>query len=546
MEHPTSLEQCIILLKQTNFGAMPSLQLVTEVLHPIDFFLEKKKILFYKVFMNPCDLIEPVKDTSDELEIGELYLEQFDILPQDQTERRSLAKFMGQYYLGLSDETPFVDLQAFHAFMKVPRTVLQSAEGSFDPPLGVFIAYGSFGLLVHAVEKLAYSAYTPFVEVALDEIRQTGRLLKGYMRTIHENNITEHLKSYVNAIRSDDCRTFPHKLYHAFCAEFGEETAQDSTQTTVLSNDRLEELLANRLKEHSRQILYRDSFLMKYIYQRRTDIDEIARLKAEIRSHFGGQAVKDIESGAYVLDRRIWCLIRDIPACDGRRGSKTCEMYILFRGTSNVSDALTDLNCWPGKKFGDFSRVHRGFYLTFQRHWRLIQSLIALKSKDVDPAHWHFILSGHSLGASWARLAALKITEEYRPRYKIQLTLAAYPGIFLRGFTKADDVKTNMLIRNYNIESDFFVRLGSVAMVQDLPRVVVTEPLKWFTRCGVIKEHYITSIRDAIKEHRPVRIKPAQAVHPKYKSMSLKDSVQDKKAEVKEPIHLSSTRSLIS
>jgi triacylglycerol lipase len=84
------------------------------------------------------------------------------------------------------------------------------------------------------------------------------------------------------------------------------------------------------------------------------------------------------------------------------------EMVIAFRGTepTQMSDLAADLNAIPDRgKVGGF--VHDGFQTEVDKVWKKLT--LAIKKK---PANRPLFITGHSLGAAMATIAASRISKE--------------------------------------------------------------------------------------------------------------------------------------
>lgn len=78
------------------------------------------------------------------------------------------------------------------------------------------------------------------------------------------------------------------------------------------------------------------------------------------------------------------------------------KQFIIFRGTSNANEMLTDINCLMNKTVN--GKVHKGFNT-------IAEKMIDVITTNIDFNCWIYI-TGHSLGAATAEIVANKLFEK--------------------------------------------------------------------------------------------------------------------------------------
>lgn len=100
--------------------------------------------------------------------------------------------------------------------------------------------------------------------------------------------------------------------------------------------------------------------------------------------------------------------------------SKDDYLVLCFRGTSSGKDAITDANFFKSDAFGGEGRVHRGFKGALDSVWDQVIAVMAeLNLNKTKP----IFVSGHSLGAALAQLAA----------YRLALSQYHVKGVYVYG-----------------------------------------------------------------------------------------------------------------
>lgn len=124
------------------------------------------------------------------------------------------------------------------------------------------------------------------------------------------------------------------------------------------------------------------------------------------------------------------------------------DIYISFRGTESLNDAMIDVQC--GSEIPAYGneessiRVHSGFYKAYCSVREQIRKLIAYGTNETDPRYNRYFISGHSLGGALALLCALDI-QYHNPEATIILLTIGQPKVGNRAFSES----TNRRLQNY-------------------------------------------------------------------------------------------------
>ena len=101
------------------------------------------------------------------------------------------------------------------------------------------------------------------------------------------------------------------------------------------------------------------------------------------------------------------------------------DIYIVFRGTSSISDVINDVNFIPKKFLGCYA--HRGYVNSYAC---CNDSLLSYVSNNVNP-NSRIYISGHSLGGALSLLASAVLSEKF-PMIDIVLVTFGCPKVFLK------------------------------------------------------------------------------------------------------------------
>ncbi|MGB6208629.1 lipase family protein [Mycobacterium sp.] len=107
------------------------------------------------------------------------------------------------------------------------------------------------------------------------------------------------------------------------------------------------------------------------------------------------------------------------------RNPATRSAFVSFRGTADVEDWLADLDAVPGdyRPVSGFGQVHTGF----QDAYQLVRNSVATNLAGATAGCDEILITGHSLGAALAVLAAPDIFRSMPPN-KIEPRLITFAG----------------------------------------------------------------------------------------------------------------------
>lgn len=118
------------------------------------------------------------------------------------------------------------------------------------------------------------------------------------------------------------------------------------------------------------------------------------------------------------------------------------KLIVVFRGTTNVRDAITDINA--RQETTKAGRIHRGFYHAFESAEPIIHSLVRGRKQDLSISFY-----GHSLGAALAVTAGIHLANPYIIE---EIFGVGTPRVYNRaGLDYLRKQKTAKLIKNLTI-----------------------------------------------------------------------------------------------
>lgn len=123
--------------------------------------------------------------------------------------------------------------------------------------------------------------------------------------------------------------------------------------------------------------------------------------------------------------------------------------FVSFRGTSDVEDWLADLDAVPDDYLpvGGFGQVHAGF----QDVYELVRKSIAANLSTATAGCNQILITGHSLGAALAVLAAPDVSRKMPPnKVEPRLITFAGPRVGLNDFADAFNAAIESCFRVVN------------------------------------------------------------------------------------------------
>jgi triacylglycerol lipase len=131
------------------------------------------------------------------------------------------------------------------------------------------------------------------------------------------------------------------------------------------------------------------------------------------------------------------------------RNSGTRTAFVSFRGTSDVEDWLADLDAFPDdyRPVSGFGQVHAGFQDVYDLVRKSIATNLATAAAGCD----EILLTGHSLGAALAVLAAPDVFRNMPPNaIEPRLITFAGPRVGLTDFVTAFNAAIESCFRVVN------------------------------------------------------------------------------------------------
>ena len=180
--------------------------------------------------------------------------------------------------------------------------------------------------------------------------------------------------------------------------------------------------------------------------------------------------------------------------------SKDKHVIVCFRGTGSMTDWITDLKLRKTDAFGGKGRVHRGFKSALDSVWDKVQTAV----NDLGGDKKVFV-SGHSLGAALAQLAAYRLASTGHQVASVYVY--GSPRVGNRGFKKAYDAllknNTFLHINNKDIVPQVPPRILGFRHLGETPRV--------FDRGHVISESAVNDneLSDQTEEKEFDELSPA-------------------------------------
>ncbi|MFN3385709.1 MAG: lipase family protein [Candidatus Thermochlorobacter sp.] len=190
------------------------------------------------------------------------------------------------------------------------------------------------------------------------------------------------------------------------------------------------------------------------------DVEFIQKVFDETELHETGAKVKTFQKES------LWCFVAYTDQ----------TLLIAFRGTElqsfwdSVQDLITDFNFFPVSD-GAGAKVHRGFLSSIESVWQELEAHVTALYLQKPRKIW---LTGHSLGAALATLAADKLTRE---------TALPVQGLYTFGSPRVGDLNFLQRFLTYPFSRNTY----RIVLGEDI--VPHAPPVRWFRHVGRL--HFI-------------------------------------------------------
>lgn len=188
------------------------------------------------------------------------------------------------------------------------------------------------------------------------------------------------------------------------------------------------------------------------------DVEFIQKVFDEAELHETGAKVRTFQKES------LWCFVAYTEQ----------TLLIAFRGTElqnfwdSVQDLMTDFNFFPVSD-GAGAKVHRGFLSAIESVWQELEAHVASLHAQKPRKIW---LTGHSLGAALATLAADKLARE---------TALPVQGLYTFGSPRVGDLNFLQRFLTYPFARNTYRIVLGEDIVPHVP------PVRWFRHIGQLR-----------------------------------------------------------
>jgi hypothetical protein len=147
------------------------------------------------------------------------------------------------------------------------------------------------------------------------------------------------------------------------------------------------------------------------------------------------------------------------------------RVVITYKGTDTATDFATDFTPWPAacpELLPEGGRVHSGFLAAFRSTWPQVRATIETHaaSQGLSIAELDVTVTGHSLGAAQATLAALQMAQLVAAVDQIRLVTFGSPRVFTHAgaafFNKLGLGARTLRVAENDVDPVTMVNLGSL------------------------------------------------------------------------------------
>jgi len=154
-------------------------------------------------------------------------------------------------------------------------------------------------------------------------------------------------------------------------------------------------------------------------------------------------------------------------------------IYIVFRGTTNTKDWVTNLNIIPIKT--PFGKIHGGFYGAWKKIYRVL--LGEANISDLIESSENVVICGHSLGGALSSICAAALAM-YHPNQHFSCITFGGPRVGSRSFRKYFNKMENISCKRFAVQADPVPRIPSCIFYRHVNDGVILD--RHLTYCGCL------------------------------------------------------------